>query len=165
MSASMASLCLGVKRNSDTSSGECSKGSQSPSSPGWWWCTQTHISSVQTHQKQEIQKHINISGEQHERQWHSWHFLFEVANSSNSCILETHLRQAIHSEYWIIFCKIMHYANINCFMKLSWLGYLRTISHLGFCRLPFHARKQEIHTVLFTASTSAYCLIFWCHRS
>lgn len=34
MSASMASLCLGLKRNSDTSSGECSSGSQSPSSPG-----------------------------------------------------------------------------------------------------------------------------------
>lgn len=34
MSASMASLCLGLKRNSDTSSGEWSKGSQSPSSPG-----------------------------------------------------------------------------------------------------------------------------------
>lgn len=33
MSASMASLCLGLKRNSDTSSGEWSKGSQSPSSP------------------------------------------------------------------------------------------------------------------------------------
>lgn len=33
MSASMASLCLGLKRNSDTSSGECSSGSQSPSSP------------------------------------------------------------------------------------------------------------------------------------
>lgn len=33
MSASMASLCLGLKRNSETSSGECSSGSQSPSSP------------------------------------------------------------------------------------------------------------------------------------
>lgn len=48
MSASMASLCLGLNRNSETSSGECSSGSQSPSSPRdrktWPKCSYTQCS-------------------------------------------------------------------------------------------------------------------------
>lgn len=52
MSASMASLCLGLNRNSETSSGECSSGSQSPSSPRdrktWWNCSYTYESALKS---------------------------------------------------------------------------------------------------------------------
>ncbi|KAF3839779.1 hypothetical protein F7725_018496 [Dissostichus mawsoni] len=62
MSASMGALCLGVKRNSETSSGECSKGSQSPISPGYRF-TQTHINTRDTHR--QIHTDIRAVQQQH----------------------------------------------------------------------------------------------------
>lgn len=57
MSASMASLCLGLKRNSETSPGECSSGSQSPSSPGdrkaRWICSYTYDSALKSNQEKK----------------------------------------------------------------------------------------------------------------